>query len=82
MEPFFKEKIRNAQAAWRRVAARAVRHGLPVPALAYYDGLRWANLPANLIQAQRDCFGAHPDERVDRPQITFFPTEWIGSDQD
>ena len=80
LAPFFREKLRQAQTGWRRIAAAALRHGLPIPALAgaltYYDGLRCARLPANLLQAQRDFFGAHTYERVDRPRGTFFHTEW------
>ncbi len=80
LAPFFREKLRQAQTGWRRAAAAALRHGLPIPALAgaltYYDGLRCARLPANLLQAQRDFFGAHTYERVDRPRGTFFHTEW------
>jgi 6-phosphogluconate dehydrogenase len=83
LSPFFKAKLHNAQAGWRRVAARAVQHGIPIPALAgaltYYDGLRCASLPANLLQAQREYFGAHTYERVDQPRGTFFHTEWIAA---
>ena len=72
-----------AQAAWRRVIAKAVEMGIPVPAmssaLAFYDGYRRARLPANLLQAQRDYFGAHTYERVDRPRGEFYHTDWIGS---
>ena len=86
LAPFFKEKLHNAQAGWRRVTARAVQHGIPVPALAgavtYYDGLRCANLPANLLQAQRDYFGAHTYERVDHPRGSFFHTEWLADRED
>jgi 6-phosphogluconate dehydrogenase len=80
LSPYFREKLDKAQAGWRRVAAKGIQSGIPVPALsgalAYYDGLRCANLPANLLQAQRDYFGAHTYERVDRPRGTFFHTEW------
>jgi 6-phosphogluconate dehydrogenase len=86
LAPFFTEKLHNAQAGWRRVTASAVQHGIPVPALAgaltYFDGLRCATLPANLLQAQRDYFGAHTYERVDRPRGTFFHTEWLGNRDD
>jgi len=86
LAPFFKEKLHNAQAGWRRVTASAVQHGIPVPALAgaltYFDGLRCANLPANLLQAQRDYFGAHTYERVDHPRGTFFHTEWLRNRED
>jgi 6-phosphogluconate dehydrogenase len=71
LAPYFNEGLKNAQSAWRRVVTEAVNLGVPVPAfsssLAYYDGYRRANLPANLIQAQRDLFGAHTYERVDKP---------------
>jgi 6-phosphogluconate dehydrogenase len=80
LAPYFREKLQHAQTGWRRVAASALRHGLPIPALAgaltYYDGLRCARLPANLLQAQRDFFGAHTYERIDRPRGTFFHTDW------
>ena len=86
LAPFFKQKLHNAQAGWRRVTAVAVQHGIPVPALAgaltYYDGLRCANLPANLLQAQRDYFGAHTYERVDHPRGSFFHTEWLAGRED
>jgi 6-phosphogluconate dehydrogenase len=81
--PFFKQAIENAQAGWRRVAALAVQLGIPMPAisaaLAYYDGYRTARLPANLLQAQRDYFGAHTYERIDSPRGQFFHTNWTGS---
>jgi 6-phosphogluconate dehydrogenase len=79
---YFKEAIDRSQAAWRRVVAMAVTNGIPVPAfssaLAYYDGYRSERLPANLLQAQRDYFGAHTYERVDRPRGEFFHTDWTG----
>lgn len=82
LDPFFRGKIVHAQDAWRRVAATAVTHGIPIPAistaLSYYDGYRCARLPANLLQAQRDFFGAHTYERVDKPRGTFFHTNWTG----
>lgn len=82
LDPFFKEQTANAQAAWRRVVARAVELGIPVPAmsgaLAFYDGYRHARLPANMIQAQRDYFGAHTYERLDKPRGEFFHTNWTG----
>ncbi len=82
LDPFFKEKIENAQAGWRRVVATAVENGIPVPALAtalsYFDGYRSERLPANLLQAQRDYFGAHTYERVDKPRGEFFHTNWTG----
>ena len=82
MAPYFREAISGAQNAWRRVVATAVMHGVPVPAfasaLAWYDGYRSARLPANLLQAQRDYFGAHTYERIDRPRGEFFHTDWTG----
>lgn len=80
--PYFCEAVRGAQAAWRDTVAAAVRGGVPVPAfssaLAYFDGYRSAVLPANLLQAQRDYFGAHTYERTDRPRGEFFHTNWTG----
>jgi 6-phosphogluconate dehydrogenase len=82
LDPFFKEEIDAAQAGWRRVVAACAAHGIPAPAfssaLAYYDGYRSARLPANLLQAQRDYFGAHTYERVDRERGEFFHTNWTG----
>ena len=82
LDPFFKQAVETAQAGWRRVVATAVRLGISVPAisaaLAYFDGYRSARLPANLLQAQRDYFGAHTYERVDRPRGEFFHTNWTG----
>jgi 6-phosphogluconate dehydrogenase len=82
LDPFFKDAVENAQAAWRRVVMKAVELGIPMPAigaaLAYYDGYRAARLPANLLQAQRDYFGAHTYERVDKPRGEFFHTNWTG----
>jgi len=82
LAPYFKEAVESAQSAWRRVVAIAVGLGIPVPAmssaLAFYDGYRQARLPANLLQAQRDYFGAHTYERVDRPRGEFFHTDWTG----
>lgn len=82
LDPYFKEQVQNGEAAWRRVVARAVEAGLPTPAmssaLAFYDGYRRGRLPANLLQAQRDYFGAHTYERVDRPRGEFFHTNWTG----
>jgi len=82
LAPYFKEQVEAAQLAWRRVVARAVEMGIPVPAmssaLAFYDGYRHERLPANLLQAQRDYFGAHTYERVDRPRGEFFHTNWTG----
>jgi len=82
LDAFFRDEIARAEAGWRRTVARAVTAGLPVPAfsaaLAYYDGYRSARLPANLLQAQRDYFGAHTYERTDRPRGEFFHSNWTG----
>ena len=82
LDPYFHAEIGKAQAGWRRVCAAAVTHGVPLPAmtsaLAYFDGYRTERLPANLLQAQRDFFGAHTYERVDRPRGQFFHTNWTG----
>ncbi len=82
LDPFFGGIVATHQAAWRRVIATAVTLGIPVPclssALAFFDGYRSARLPANLLQAQRDYFGAHNYERVDRPRGEFFHTTWTG----
>ena len=80
--PFFTDAIAEAQAGWRHVVAAAVSWGIPVPAygtaLAFYDAYRTERLPANMIQAQRDYFGAHTYERVDRPRDEWFHTNWTG----
>jgi 6-phosphogluconate dehydrogenase len=80
LAPYFRDVLNRAQQPWREVVALAVGAGIPVPAfsasLAYYDSLRSARLPANLLQAQRDFFGAHTYERTDRPQGQFFHTNW------
>jgi 6-phosphogluconate dehydrogenase len=82
LDPYFKERVEAAQQGWRRVVATALSNGIPVPAfttaLNYFDGYRSERLPANLLQAQRDYFGAHTYERVDRPRGTFFHTNWTG----
>jgi len=82
MDDYFRNAIEKSQAAWRTVVATAVELGIPVPAyssaLAYYDGYRSARLSANLLQAQRDYFGAHMYERVDKPRGEFFHTNWTG----
>ena len=82
MDPFFAKAAKRAQSSWRKVVATAVKMGIPMPAigaaLAYYDGYRCARLPANLLQAQRDYFGAHTYERVDKPRGEFFHTNWTG----
>lgn len=83
LDDFFREQVSRAQAGWRRVVAWAAMAGIPVPAMAsalsFYDGIRHEHLPANLLQAQRDYFGAHTYERVDRPRGEFFHTNWTGS---
>ena len=83
LAPFFTEALRRAEPGWRRVVTAAVGAGIPVPAyssaLAFYDAYRSERLPANLIQAQRDYFGAHTYERVDRPRGEFFHTDWTGA---
>jgi 6-phosphogluconate dehydrogenase len=80
LAPFFKDVLNHNQQAWRAVVALAVSHGIPVPAfsasLSYYDSLRTARLSANLLQAQRDFFGAHTYERVDKPAGQWFHTAW------
>jgi 6-phosphogluconate dehydrogenase len=80
LAPFFTDLLNQGQASWREVVALAVSEGVPVPAfsasLAYYDSLRTARLPANLLQAQRDFFGAHTYERIDKPEGQFFHTVW------
>jgi len=82
LDPFFKEKVEKAQNGWRNVVATAVMNGIPVPsistALGYFDGYRCEKLPANLLQAQRDYFGAHTYERTDKPRGEFFHTNWTG----
>jgi 6-phosphogluconate dehydrogenase len=82
VDEFFDAAVRKAQGSWRRVVASAAMQGIPMPAissaLAYYDGYRSDRLPANLLQAQRDYFGAHTYERVDRPRGEFFHTNWTG----
>jgi 6-phosphogluconate dehydrogenase len=82
LDPFFKEKIESSQEAWRRVLSTAVMNGIWAPAfstaLNYFDGYRNGRLPANLLQAQRDYFGAHMYERIDKPRGEFFHTNWTG----
>jgi 6-phosphogluconate dehydrogenase len=82
LDPFFRDKVLASQDGWRRVVAAAAANGVPVPAfmtaLSYFDGFRAGRLPANLLQAQRDYFGAHTYERVDRPRGEFFHTNWTG----
>ena len=82
LDPFFQGKIDAAQEGWRRVVATAATNGVWIPAtataLTYYDGFRNGRLPANLLQAQRDYFGAHMYERIDQPRGQFFHTNWTG----
>ena len=82
LDPFFRQKMEKAQNGWRNVVATAAANGIPVPAIAsalcYFDGYRCERLPANLLQAQRDYFGAHTYERIDRPRGEFFHTNWTG----
>jgi len=82
LDPFFTKIIEDAQASWRRVVAAAITNGIPAPAfstaLEYFDGYRSERLPANLLQAQRDYFGAHTYERVDKSRGEFFHTNWTG----
>ena len=81
-DSFFKNAVETAQESWRRVCATALENGIPVPAitsaLCYFDGFRNDRLPANLLQAQRDYFGAHQYERIDKPRGEFFHTDWTG----
>ena len=81
LDDFFKVAVEKAQPSWRRVISTSVQMGFPVPvfsaALSYYDGYRQARLPANLLQAQRDYFGAHTYERTDKPRGQAFHTDWI-----
>jgi len=81
LDPYFKDVVTKNQDDWRAVVSRSIEVGVPVPAfssaLAYYDSYRAQHLPANLLQAQRDYFGAHTYERVDKPRGEFFHTEWI-----
>lgn len=82
LDPFFNQAIYDTQAGWRKVIAASAELGIPTPcfntALAFYDGYRAERLPANLLQAQRDFFGAHTYERIDQPRNKFFHTNWTG----
>ncbi len=82
LDDYFRGEIKKCQKGWRNVVATAAKRGIPVPAfstaLAFYDSYRTAVLPANLLQAQRDYFGAHTYERVDKPRGEFFHTNWTG----
>ena len=82
LDDFFRRAMAEAQVAWRNTIVTAVRAGVPVPCLAaglaFYDSYRCTRLPANLIQAQRDYFGAHTYERTDQPRGAYFHTDWTG----
>jgi 6-phosphogluconate dehydrogenase len=82
LDDYFRGEIKRCQKGWRIAVAAAVKRGIPVPAfstaLSFFDGYRSANLPANLLQAQRDYFGAHTYERIDQPRGQFFHTNWTG----
>ena len=86
LDPYFLSVIERCQQAWRRTAAKGIELGIPLPAfttaLNFYDGYRTARLPANLLQAQRDYFGAHTYERLDTPRGKFFHTNWTGEGMD
>lgn len=86
IDSFFNQQMAKAQQGWRQVIATAVTHGIPVPAMAsaltYFDGFRSERLPANLLQAQRDYFGAHTYERIDKARGEFFHTNWSGQGGD
>ncbi len=86
LNDYFRAAVIEAQASWRTTVAAGIKHGIPLPimsgALAFYDGYRSARLPANLLQAQRDYFGAHTYERVDRPRGEYFHTNWTGTGGD
>ena len=83
LDDFFRKEILSSESAWRRVVSKAAEHGIPVPcfstSLSFFDGYRTAQLSANLIQAQRDFFGAHTYERIDQPRGKFFHTNWTGT---
>lgn len=82
LDPYFKDTIESLTDSWRKVVSTAILNGIPTPSMAaglnYFDGYKTANLPANLLQAQRDYFGAHTYERVDKPRGEFFHTNWTG----
>jgi 6-phosphogluconate dehydrogenase len=83
VDPHFRQVMEDCQGSWRRTISRAIAAGIPVPAmssaLSFFDGYRSENLPANLLQAQRDYFGAHTYERVDKAEGEFFHTNWTGT---
>jgi 6-phosphogluconate dehydrogenase len=82
MDDFFSAVLINYQDSWRKALVQSIQFGVPMPAfstaLAFYDGYRCERLPANLLQAQRDFFGAHTYERIDKPRGEFFHTNWTG----
>jgi 6-phosphogluconate dehydrogenase len=82
LDGFFSKLLNDYQQSWRRALVHAIELGVPTPAfstaLSFYDGYRTERLPANLLQAQRDYFGAHTYERVDQPRGKFFHTNWTG----
>jgi 6-phosphogluconate dehydrogenase len=82
LDQFFSQTLNGYQGSWRSAIIQAIQHGVPTPAfttaLSFYDGYRTARLPANLLQAQRDFFGAHTYERIDKPRGQFFHTNWTG----
>ena len=86
LDTYFHEQIEKTQDSWRRVVAAASLNGIPVPAMAsalsYYDGYRTADMPQNLVQAQRDYFGAHTYERKDKEAGLYFHTNWTGEGGD
>lgn len=83
LDGFFRDEINKTQKGWRKVVSTAAEIGIPIPcfstALSFYDGYRSPRLPANLLQAQRDFFGAHTYERIDQPRGQFFHTNWSGT---
>lgn len=86
LDDYFSSSLERTETAWRKVVSKAVEMGIPVPAmsaaLAFYDGYRTASLPANMLQAQRDYFGAHTYERIDAARGEFFHTDWTGEGGD
>jgi 6-phosphogluconate dehydrogenase len=82
LDDYFNNMLASAQSGWRKVVAAAAINGVAAPcigaSLSYFDGYRTENLPANLLQAQRDYFGAHTYERKDKPRGEFFHTNWTG----
>jgi 6-phosphogluconate dehydrogenase len=82
LDSFFSTAVNKYQAGWRKALGAAIELGIPTPAfstaLAFFDGYRTGRLPQNLLQAQRDYFGAHTYERVDKPRGEFFHTNWTG----